>query len=220
MRIHVEAPRAAASGVPAVIVMIHGPGLDRFIEAQVAALAEHGYLAAACDLYHRQPDDGADTMAKIARLADDEIIEDVDATVAHVRTRTTGPLAIIGFCMGGRNAYLLAGARPATWKAAGIFYGGNIMKAWPDGGPSPFDRTGQIACPLIGLFGDDDTNPSPADVAKLDAELTRHGVPHRFHSYTGAGHAFLNFTNPERHRPAQAADAWAKLLAFLDAHLS
>lgn len=219
MRIHVDVPPNAAPGVPAVIVMIHGPGLDRFIEAQVAALAQHGYVAAACDLFHRQPDDGADTMARIARLRDDEIALDVDATIAHVRTHTDGPLAIIGFCMGGRNAYLLAGARPQAWTCAGVFYGGNIMKAWPEGGPTPFDRTPQIACPMIGFFGEDDTNPSPADVATIDAELARHGVPHVFHSYAGAGHAFLNFTNPERHRPAQAADAWAKLLTFLDEHL-
>lgn len=203
---------------PGVVVMIHGPGLDRFIETQVEALASAGYLAAAPDLFHRQPDDGSDVMARVGRLTDREIIEDVDATIAHLRGQGATALAVVGFCMGGRNAYLLAGARPGVWSAAGVFYGGNIMKAWGDG-PTPFDRTADIACPVLGIFGDDDANPSPADVAKLDAELTRHGKPHTFHSYAGAGHAFLNFANPERHRPAQAADAWAKLLKFLAAHL-
>jgi carboxymethylenebutenolidase len=199
---------------PGVVVMTHGPGLDRFIEAQVEALASAGYLAAAPDLFHRQPDDGSDTMARVGRLRDREIVEDADAAAAHLRACGASALAVVGFCMGGRHTYLLAGARPQVWSAAGVFYGGNIMTAWGDG-PSPFDRTDQIACPVLGLFGEDDTNPSPADVAKLDAELTRHGKPHTFHSYAGAGHAFLNFTNPERHRPAQAAEAWAKLLEFL-----
>jgi carboxymethylenebutenolidase len=202
---------------PGVVVMVHGPGLDRFIEAQVDALAEHGFLAAAPDVFHRQPDDGSDAMTRVSRLLDREILDDVDATVAHLRTLTSGTLAVIGFCMGGRNTYLAAGARPAYWSAAAVFYGGNIMKAWGDG-PAPFDRTAEIACPMLGLFGDDDTNPSPVDVATIDSALTMHGVPHGFHSYGGAGHAFLNFTNPERHRPVQAADAWAKLLAFLDRH--
>lgn len=49
--------------------------------------------------------------------------------------------------------------------------------------------------------------------------MTRHGKPHEFHRYPSAGHAFLNFTNPDRHRPTQATDAWLKLLAFLDRHL-
>ncbi|HEY5934338.1 MAG TPA: dienelactone hydrolase family protein, partial [Kofleriaceae bacterium] len=210
MRVYVAGPASR----PGVVVMVHGPGLDRFIEAQVEALASAGYLAAAPDLFHRQPDDGTDVMTRIGRLTDREIIEDADATIEHLRGQGVTALAVVGFCMGGRNTYLLAGARPAVWSAAGVFYGGNIMTAWGDG-PTPFDRTPEIACPVLGIFGDDDTNPSPADVARLDAELTRHGKSHTFHSYAGAGHAFLNFANPERHRPAQAADAWAKLLTFL-----
>jgi carboxymethylenebutenolidase len=69
---------------------------------------------------------------------------------------------------------------------------------------------------MIGFFGLDDTNPSPDDVKKIDAELTAHGKPHQFHSYAGAGHAFLNFMNAERHRPQQGADAWGKMIEFLD----
>ena len=117
--------------------------------------------------------------------------------------------------MGGRITYLLAGARPANWKVAGVFYGGNIMKPWGEG-PAPFELTGQIACRTIGFFGLEDANPSPDDVKKIDAEMTRHGKPHEFHSYEGAGHAFLNFMNAERHRPKQGADAWSKMLAFLE----
>jgi carboxymethylenebutenolidase len=148
-------------------------------------------------------------------LLDREIIDDVDATVAQLGLDR---LAILGFCMGGRNTYLLAGARPQRWRAAGVFYGGNIMKAWGDG-PSPFELTPQIACPMIGFFGDDDTNPSPEDVRRIDAALTEHDKRHEFHTYPGAGHAFVNFTNPERHRPEAAAEAWQKMLAFLDGHL-
>jgi carboxymethylenebutenolidase len=204
---------------PGIVVMVHGPGLDRFIEAQVDALAQHGFLAAAPDVFHRQPDDGSDAMTRVSRLLDREILDDVQTTIAHLRTLTSRALGVTGFCMGGRNTYLAAGALPAIWSAAGVFYGGNIMKAWGDG-PSPFDRTALIKCPMLGLFGDDDTNPSPPDVAAIDAELTKQHVRHEFHSYAGAGHAFLNFTNPERHRPAQAADAWAKLLAFFARELS
>jgi carboxymethylenebutenolidase len=213
MRVYLD-----GAGSTGIVVMIHGPGLDRFIEAQVEALARHGYLAAAPDLFHRQPDDGTDTMTRIGRLRDSEIVDDVDATVAHLATLGVTAFAVLGFCMGGRNTYLLAGARPDRWRAAGVFYGGNIMKAWGDG-DSPFERTTEIACPLVGFFGADDPNPSLDDVKRIDAALTEHRKPHEFHIYEGAGHAFLNFTNPERHRPEQAADAWTKLLAFLDRHL-
>jgi carboxymethylenebutenolidase len=220
MRIYSRAP-VDVTQAPGVVVIMHGPGLDKFVEDRVDALARHGYAAAAPDLYHRQPNDAADMMTRIGRLRDAEIIADADATVAHLRamkeTRVTD-LAVLGFCMGGRITYLLAGARPAAWRAAGVFYGGNIMKAWGDG-PTPLDLTKDISAPMIGFFGEEDTNPSPADVDAIDAELSRHGKAHEFHRYEGAGHAFLNFTNAERYRASEAKDAWEKMLAFLGRHL-
>jgi carboxymethylenebutenolidase len=221
MRVYVAAPDGGEAA-PGVVVIMHGPGLERFMEDRVEELARQGYAAACPDLYHRQPqDDGADMMTRVGRLRDAEIIADADAAIAHLRrlpSARVGDLAVLGFCMGGRITYLLAGARPTTWKAAGVFYGGNIMKPWGDG-PAPFDLTKSIACPVIGFFGLDDTNPSPADVDKIDAELTRHGKAHEFHRYAGAGHAFLNFANAERYRPDQAKDAWSKMLGFLSRHV-
>ena len=220
MRVYVDAPAGRATA-PGVVVIMHGPGLDRFVEDRVENLASHGYAAAAPDLYHRQPQDNADMMARIARLRDPEIVADADGAVRVLRGMTNprvGDLAVLGFCMGGRITYMLAGARPQNWKAAGVFYGGNIMKAWGDA-PTPFDLTKNIACPVIGFFGADDPNPSTADVHKIDAELTKFGKPHEFHMYDGAGHAFLNFMNAERYREAQGKDAWDKMLAFLGRHL-
>jgi carboxymethylenebutenolidase len=219
MRILSEVP--SSSQAPGIVVAMHGPGLDAFIADRVHELARHGYAVAAPDFYHRQPA-GLETMARVARLRDDEILADLDAAVAHLRALDgcrVGAFAVLGFCMGGRNTYLAAGARPGVWRAAVVFYGGNIMKPWGDG-PSPFELTPHIACPLAGFFGLDDTNPSPEDVDRIDAELTRHGKDHEFHRYAGAGHAFLNFTNAARYRPAQAKQAWQAALAFLALHLA
>jgi carboxymethylenebutenolidase len=220
MRVYLDAP-AGRAAAPGVVVIMHGPGLDRFIEDRVEDLARHGYVAAAPDLYYRQPADGADMMARIGRLRDAEMLIDVDATVAHMRGQrdtSVTDLGVLGFCMGGRITYMLAGSRPAAWKAAGVFYGGNIMKPWDDR-PAPFDLTQHIAAPVIGFFGNEDTNPSPADVDKIDGEMKRLGKPHEFHRYDGAGHAFLNFTNAERYREGPAKDAWDKMLTFLGRHL-
>jgi carboxymethylenebutenolidase len=60
--------------------------------------------------------------------------------------------------------------------------------------------------------------PSPEDVAKIDAELSRLGKPHSFHSYPGADHAFLNATRSS-YRAETAADAWAKCLDMVRQHL-
>lgn len=218
MRVCLDIPDGARE-VPAVIVIQHGPGVDKFVEDRVEKLAQRGYLAAAPDLYHRQPPEG-DMMTRIGRLRDKEVIADVNAILSHIQRLKevkVGPVGIIGFCMGGRVTYLMAGRNP-SFKAAGVFYGGNIMVPWGEG-PSPFDLTKEIACPVAGFFGLDDSNPSPADVKKISEELHKFDKPHEFHSYEGAGHAFLNFLNPNVFREQATKDAWGKVLAFLDRHL-
>lgn len=218
MRLYVGTP-SLGRAFPAVIVIQHGPGVDKFIEDRVENLTQHGYLAIAPDLYHRQTEEG-DMMTRIGRLRDVEVVSDVNAAVNYARRlkdTQLGDVGIIGFCMGGRVAYLMAASKP-VFKAAGVFYGGNIMKAWGEG-PTPFDLTPYVHCPIAGFFGLDDTNPSPADVDKISAQLDKYRKPHEFHRYPGAGHAFLNFTNPATFRDGPAREAWEELIPFLRRHL-
>lgn len=233
MRLYVGTP-SLGRAFPAVIVIHHGPGVDKFIEDRVENLAQQGYLAIAPDLYHRQTtsaaagvssaaaavsDDG-DTLTRIGRLRDPEVINDVNAAVNYARRlkdTQLGDVGIIGFCMGGRVAYLMAASKP-VFKAAGVFYGGNIMKAWGNG-PTPFDLTPYIHCPIAGFFGAEDANPSPADVDRIAAQLDKYRKPREFHRYPEAGHAFLNFTNPTTYREGAARDAWDRLIPFLQRSL-
>ena len=92
------------------------------------------------------------------------------------------------------------------------------MVPWGEG-PAPFDGTGHNRCPVLWLFGEEDANPSAADVAKIDAELARLGKTHEFHSYSGAGHAFMNEGRPS-YRKETAKDAWAECLGWLERYLS
>ena len=219
MRLLVGMP-SIGRAFPAVIVIHHGPGVDKFIEDRVEHLAQQGYLAIAPDLYHRQNEEDGDMLTRIGRLTDPEVIADVNAAVNYARRlkdTQLGDVGIIGFCMGGRVAYLMAASKP-VFKAAGVFYGGNIMKAWGNG-PTPFDLTPYIHCPIVGFFGAEDANPSPADVDRLSSQLDKYRKAHEFHRYAEAGHAFLNFTNPKTFREEPAKDAWRTCLDFLDAHL-
>lgn len=118
--------------------------------------------------------------------------------------------------MGGRVTYMMAALNPA-FKAAVDCWGGNVFVPWGDG-PAPFDLTERISCPLLGLFGEDDPNPSPADVARIDAELTRLGKVHEFHIYPGAGHAFMNESRPS-YREEAARDAWQRCIDWFRRYL-
>ncbi|HSE04450.1 MAG TPA: dienelactone hydrolase family protein [Methylomirabilota bacterium] len=226
MRLYVGMP-GLGRAFPAVIVVHHGPGVDKFVEDRVESLAQQGYLAIAPDLYHRQTSAGAgvasaegDPLSRIGRLRDPEVISDVNAAVNYARRlkdTQLGDVGIVGFCMGGRVAYLMAASKP-VFKAAVVFYGGDIMKAWGKG-PTPFELTPYIHCPIAGFFGAEDADPSPADVDKIAAQLDKYRKPYEFHRYPEAGHAFANFTNPAVYREGPARDAWDKLIPFLQRNL-
>jgi len=214
MRVYLGEPDSPGPR-PGIVVVMGRPGVDAMIQDTVHRLFRAGYAAAALDLYHWQP---ADVEPSTSLLRDTEIIADVKATVAQFKTlgQPVGPMGIVGFCLGGRVSYLAAAAVDEI-KAAAVYYGGNIM-ATRGAGPSPFERTKDIHCPIIAFTGTQDVNPSPEDMRKIDTELTRLNKVHEFHLYLDTDHAFMNF-GAERYRERPARGAWAETLAFFDHHL-
>jgi carboxymethylenebutenolidase len=99
-----------------------------------------------------------------------------------------------------------------------MYYGGDTFSPWGVG-PSPFERSKDIHCPIMGHFGEDDKNPSPVDMRKLDAELTRLNKPHEFHSYANAAHAFANFGSGA-YREHAATASWPRTFEFFRKHLN
>lgn len=200
---------------PAIVLMFHRDGIDKFTKSTVERLAGQGYLVAVPDVYHRCPGDTPPAERK-ALLKDREIITDVAATVDYLCTRrdvATDRIVVMGHCMGGRMAFLAAGRVP-RFRACIVYYGGSVNRSWGDG-PTAFETLRNINCPVLGFFGDLDKHPSPADVDLIDAELTAHAITHAFHRYPGVGHGFQN---PQHSAPAERAaseDAWDKTFAFL-----
>ncbi len=208
------------SPAPTVVVIQHAGGVDEFVRTMTSRFAEAGFVAISPDLNHRDdPNSGDDPLTKMSRLRDASMVQDVNAAIDYVRSLPSfgAGIGVTGFCMGGRVAYLMAAQRD-DFGAAVVFYGGNIMRAWGEG-PTPFDETSKIACPVLGLFGEEDGNPNPADVAKIDAELTRLGKAHEFHSYAGAGHAFM-VEGRSRYREDVASDAWRRCTEWFSQHLA
>jgi len=216
MRIYLGVPDRPGPH-PGIVIAQHAGGVDAQIQDVVHRLHREGYAAAAPELFHRQPAD-TDPKQRTGLLLDNEIIADINATIAHIKAMpmTVAPLGIVGFCMGGRVSYLMACVQP-QFKAAAVFYGGNIMKALGEG-QSPYERSAGIQCPIIGFSGAEDTNPSPDDMKKIDVELTRLKKVHEFHLYLNAGHAFQNFIDA-RYRERASRASWTEMLAFFTEHL-
>ena len=206
--------------LPGVVVIQGRNGVDKFLQETTRRLAAAGYLSIAPELYHRQdPDDGADGETRRARLLDTEVIQDVNAAVDFFGNHSAvvdDSIGIVGFCMGGRVVYMMAAVIPA-FKAAVAFYGGGTNATWGDG-PTPFERFADTHCPVLGFFGEEDVNPSPEDMRRLDTEYTRLGKAHEFHSFPGANHAYMDFNSPRYHKEAAEA-SWPITLAFFEKHL-
>ena len=86
------------------------------------------------------------------------------------------------------------------------------MPAWP------VDFTADLNCPLLGLFGNDDPRPSPADVDELEEALKKHGKGYDFHRYDDAGHGFFAVDRPS-YRVEASNDGWEKVLSFFGENL-
>jgi carboxymethylenebutenolidase len=219
MQLYAGVPESGGP-VPGVVVVHGQSGLENFIKDTTHMFAHLGYVAVAPNLYHRDgPDCKDDNLTRKARLRDPSIVRDIEGAIGVLKNhpRVNGArLGIVGFCMGGRLVYLMSAASKDL-KAGVMFYGSGTMVPF-GAGPTPFDRTREINCPIQGHFGADDQNPSPDDMRKLDAELSKFNKAHEFHSYAGAAHAFAN-TGSSNYRPRAAALSWPKAMEFFSRHL-
>jgi carboxymethylenebutenolidase len=217
---------AGAGPHPGIVLCQHIPGGHTGVENDTFTLktaeryAENGYVVAVPFIFHWWPKT-AEMQIKRDEFRDDWTTLDLNAAyamLAGMKTVDRARIGIVGHCWGGRVAWLGAGTNP-DYKACAVFYGGRIKAVMGAGNPPAIDLAPNIACPVIGFFGNDDQNPSPEDVNDLDAALTRAGVEHAFYRYDGAGHAFQSFDSRERYRHEASEDAWAKVLRFLQAKL-
>jgi carboxymethylenebutenolidase len=223
--------RAAGAGgpLPGVVVIHHMPGWDEWITEATRKLAHHGYAAVAPHLYFREgpgsPDDVGARVRAAGGVTDAQVMGDVAGAMAFLRAQpeANGKVGAIGFCSGGRHTYLAA-CTLAGINAAVDCWGGNVIVDDPKllnakRPVAPIELTDKISCPLLGLFGNDDENPTADQVNRTEAVLERLGKNYQFHRYDGAGHAFFNTARPA-YRAEQAADGWNKVFAFFNKHLA
>lgn len=214
--------------VPGIVVIHHMPGWDEWTTEVARKFAHHGYAAMAPNLFVRYGPGDPDDVAARARPAggayDAEVMGDVAACMAYLRALpdANGKIGVIGFCSGGRHTYLAACTLPGVDAAVDCWGGRVIVDDPKDLSPqravAPIQYTAQLACPLLGIFGNDDRNPNVDQVNRTEQELMRHGKTYAFHRYDGAGHSFFDHGRPA-YRPEQCADAWQKVFAFFDQHL-
>ncbi|MCW2778961.1 MAG: Carboxymethylenebutenolidase [Frankiales bacterium] len=219
LRAHLAVPPVGDGPWPGVVVVHEVFGLTDDVRQQADRLAAAGYLAVAPDLYSAG---GAvrclkSTFGALSR-GEGPAVEDLTAVRTWLAGRPdcTGTVGIIGFCLGGGFALVMA---TKGYDAAAPAYG-----------PLPKDPAQALAgaCPVVASYGRRDVGLRGA-AAQLERALTTAGVEHDVKEYPDAGHSFLNRHDYlpsflERiagfhYDQAAAEDAWARVLRFFDRHL-
>jgi len=206
-----------------VVVIHHMPGYDDSTKEIVRRFASQGYLAVCPNLYHREapgasPDDAAATARSLGGVPDERLVGDVGGAATFLRSqaKSNGKIATIGYCSGGRQSVLAACSLPLD--AAIDCYGAFVVESAPAEFPlkatSLIPLLPNLSCPLLGLFGAEDSYPSPEQTAVLKDELTKLNKTFTFHTYENAGHAFFSPDRPS-YRTEAANEGWAAIWSFL-----
>jgi carboxymethylenebutenolidase len=210
-----------------VVVIHHMPGYDRATKEIVRHFAELGYDAICPNLYWREapgaaPDDAAATARAQGGVPDERLVGDVGGAAEYLRglPSSNGKVGVIGYCSGGRQSVLAA--CNLNLDAAVDCYGAFVVGDPPEGFPlqvtNLVDQLPNLGAPLLGLFGNEDSHPSPEQVNELDEILTAQSKPHEFHRYDDAGHAFFAVDRPA-YRVAAANDGWEQITGFYKTNL-
>ncbi|MBZ0303548.1 MAG: dienelactone hydrolase family protein [Anaerolineae bacterium] len=212
---------------PGMVIIHHMPGWDEWYRQATRKFAHYGYAALSPNLYfragHGTPEDVAAKVRAEGGVADDQVMGDLEGAMHYLRSLPygNGKVGVFGTCSGGRQAFL-AGCRVQGFDAVVDCWGGRVVMTPEDLTPkypvSPLDYTADLTCPLLGIFGDEDSSPTPEQVNQHEAELKKHGKTYEFYRYPDAGHGFFYDHRPN-YRQAQAVDGWQKVFAFLEKYL-
>jgi carboxymethylenebutenolidase len=206
---------------PVVVVIEEIFGVHEYIKDVCRRLAKLGYLAVAPELYARLADlskmtDAAEIVRDvISKAPDATMLSDLGAAIgwATANHGDASRIGTIGFCRGGRSAWLLAENDPRL-KAAVAFYGpvaGATSTIQPR---NPIDLAANLKCPLLGLYGGKDNSISPDDVHAAEAKARAAGKTVEIVYFPDAGHGFHADYRPSYNR-ADAQRAWARATAWL-----
>lgn len=197
-----------------VVVLHHMPGYDRASKEIVRTFGAYGYAALMPNLHHRyapglRATDAAAAARDAGGVPDEQLLGDAQGAIDFLRGQPSSnrKVGVIGYCSGGRQTFLVACTLDVD--AAVDCYGGR----------APVELGPNLRCPLLGLFGNDDQSPSPADVDAMEKILAEHGKTYDFHRYDGAGHAFFSVDRPS-YRLEAAKDGWQQIWAFFGRQLA
>ena len=216
-----------AGGHPGVLLMVDAFGLRPQIERMADRIAATGYVVLAPNVFYRagrapvvsldglgDPERRGEVFGRvmplIRALTPERIVADGDAYLGRLEEGAGGgPVAITGYCMGGRLGWRIAAAYPDRVAALGCFHTGGLVT---DGEDSPHLSAAAIDAELYLGFADHDKSATPAQIETVEGALRATGKEFRAEVYAGAKHGYTMADTPaydeaaaERHYDELAA---------------
>ncbi len=207
----------AGSGDAAVVIAPDVRGLHPFYEELTERFASARVHAIAFDYFGRtagttRRGDDFEYMPHVRQTTAKTVFADVAASRAELERATRAKRTfVLGFCFGGRIAFLTSAEIPGLAGVIGFY--GRLSKREGETWPVPAEEARRMRAPVLGLFGGDDPGIPVADVSAFDKALTAAGREHHIESYAGAPHSFFDRSFAEH--KAACDDAWRRVLAFV-----
>ncbi|MEO6126584.1 MAG: dienelactone hydrolase family protein [Ilumatobacteraceae bacterium] len=197
----------AGDSGPGVLVIQEWWGLNDHIKDIVDRFAAEGFVALAPDLYHGEittEPDGAGKLMMALNIADAS--KELSGAIDELQSRTgRDKVGVVGFCMGGGLALVVACNRPDAVAACAPFYG---LIPWESGQPD----WSKLEAKVEGHYARDDHFFTPEAAEALQTQLRNLGKDATLMIYNESDHAFFNDTRPEVYNAESAATAWARVL--------
>jgi carboxymethylenebutenolidase len=205
---------------PVILVVQEIFGVHEHIKDICRRFAKLGYLAVAPEMYARQGDVSKlteinDIIKIVVKVPDDQVMSDLDATVAWAKKSgkgDTSKLGITGFCWGGRVVWLYA-AHNKDLKAGVAWYGrlvGDTDKLHPK---HPIDLVGELHAPVLGLYGEADTGIPVKTVEQMREAIKKEKKTAEIVVYPDTPHGFNADYRPS-YKESEAKHAWKRMLAW------
>ncbi|HEY1327832.1 MAG TPA: dienelactone hydrolase family protein [Casimicrobiaceae bacterium] len=202
-----------------IVVLMEAYGLNAFVKETCAQFARAGYVACAPDLYHGDVFEYSNregAMAKLRTLDDATLMKEVAGALDVLEAEGARRNAVIGFCMGGRAAFLANATHGDRLRAAISFYGGSIAPAEASGPRKPLlDRVPDLRVPQLLVYGAKDASIAPEEHCRIAQALSGANKRYTIAVFPDAPHAFATFDR-DSYREAQARAAFRAAFAFLD----
>lgn len=219
MRAYVARP--PGKPVCGIIVLQEAFGIKEYIQRIVLQFSHQGYLAIAPELFHRTAPPGFigsygdyhGVQPHMQALTDENLVLDMQAAFEWLGKEGAFPrkkIAAIGFCMGGRAAFLANAELPLG--AAVSFYGGGIAQ-------SLVSRAKDLKAPHLLIWGGKDTHITPGDRRSVTDALTAANKDFVTSTFSEGGHGFACDARDAYHA-SSARLAWALTDDFLSEHLT